>query len=132
MQKVKMSLSPVLLFISLALPFSAAYAGEAVRLDCLTRQNMLISFFKYHLTTLQWGKHFQIASGAHKAHTKSGVPYKTYSFRNGVDVVYFPENERWFIIYAGQKKPERCRVEESFTYPVVSLPRYSGKEDALS
>lgn len=132
MQKLKMSLSPVLLFISLIFPFSAAYAGEAVRLDCLTRQNVLISFFKYHLTTMQWGKHFQIASGAHKDHTQSGVRYQTYSFRNGDDVVYFPENERWFIIYADQKKPERCRVEESFTYPVVSLPRYSGKEDALS
>ncbi|WP_080775966.1 hypothetical protein [Atlantibacter hermannii] len=132
MQKLKMSLSPILLFISLVLPFSAAYAGDAVRLDCLTRQNVLISFFKYHLTTMQWGKHFQIASGSHKDKTHSGARYETFSFRNGDDLIHFPKSERWFIIYADQQKPERCQVEDSFTYPVVSLPRYSGKEDALS
>lgn len=132
MQNLKMPLSRILLFITLTLSTSVAYAGEAVRLDCLTRQNVLVSFFKYHLTTMQWGKHFQVASGVHKNKTQSGAKYQTFSFRNGDDLVYFPENERYFIIYADQQKPERCRVEESFTYPVVSLPRYSGKEDALS
>ena len=81
---------------------------------------------------MQWGKHFQIASGSHKDKTHSGARYETFSFRNGDDLIHFPKSERWFIIYADQQKPERCQVEDSFTYPVVSLPRYSGKEDALS
>ncbi len=132
MQYMKMSLTQILLLLSLVFPFSAAQAGEAVRLDCLTRQNLLISFFKYHLTTMQWGKHFQIASGTHKNKTNNGLRYETFSFRNGDDLIYFPKSERYFIIYADQKKPERCVVEDSFTYPVVSLPRYSGKDDALS
>lgn len=130
MQKLKMTLARALLLCAVALPLSAAYAGDAVRLDCLTRQNVLISFFKYHLTTMKWGNHFQIASGIHKARTKTGTPYEIISFRNGDDLIYFPAKESYFLIYADQQKPERCRTEESFTYPVVSLPRYDGKANS--
>jgi len=130
MPKLKITLARSLLFCAVALPLSAAWAGDAVRLDCLTRQNVLISFFKYHLTTMKWGNHFQIASGVRKTRTKAGKRYEVISFRNGDDLIYFPANERYYLIYADQQKPERCQTEESFTYPVVSLPRYDGKANS--
>ena len=62
-----------------ALPLSHAYAGEAVRLECVNRGNVLVSFFKYHLSTMKWKDHFQIASGIEKSKTDNGVPYEMIS-----------------------------------------------------
>ncbi|CCJ73656.1 FIG00553817: hypothetical protein [Cronobacter condimenti 1330] len=123
---VKFSLHHALLLATAALPLSYACAGEAVRLDCVNRGNVLVSFFKYRLSTMKWENHFQI-SGIEKSKTESGVPYETISFRNGDDLIYFPEKERYVLFDAGKQKPERCQVEGEFTYPVVSLPRYDGK-----
>lgn len=119
-----------MLFCGAALPLSSAHAGEAVRLACLDRGNVLVSFFKYHLTTMKWGDHFQIASGIKKNETKGGVAYETISFRNGDDLVYFPQKENYLLFDANKTDPERCQVEQEYTYPVVSLPRYSGKADS--
>ncbi|EQA4280649.1 hypothetical protein ACX2VI_001579 [Cronobacter dublinensis] len=119
-----------LLLTTVALPLSGAWAGEAVRLECVNRGNVLVSFFKYHLSTMKWKNHFQIASGIEKSKTDNGTPYETISFRNGDDLIYFPENERYVLFDAGKQKPERCQVEGEFTYPVVSLPRYDGKAES--
>ena len=119
-----------MLFCGVALPLSTAWGGEAVRLNCLERGKVLVSFFKYHLITMKWGDHFQIASGMKKGETKSGVAYETISFRNGDDLVHFPKAESYLLFDANKQDPEKCRVKDEYTYPVVSLPRYSDKADS--
>lgn len=106
---------------------TASAAPHAVRLDCLSRHNVLVSFFKYQLSTMKWGKHFQIASGRERHETESGLRYETIAFRNGDDLIWFPKKDSYLLFYADKTQPERCRVEERFNWPTVDLPRYSGK-----
>ena len=125
-----MSVSTPLLLVTLlgcfALPASAA---RAVRLDCLNRHNVLVSFFKYQLSTMKWGKHFQIASGRQRHETENGTRYETITFRNGDDLIWFPKKDNYLLFYADKAQPERCRVEERFNWPTVDLPRYSKISD---
>lgn len=114
-----------LLSISLLSFFlSPAFAGTAVKLSCSLRKNVTISRFHYQLSTMKWGDHFQVASGMRQAQTKNHIPYRVTSFRNGDDLVFFPDSQECFFFYSGMATPDRCVVEEHYEYPVTQLPYY--------
>lgn len=131
---MRLSLSFIAACFSLTLCCpSSASAATAVQLSCATRGEVMIAWFKYQLTTMKWGDHFQIASGSSRHETASGKPYRVTTFRNGDDLVFFPRKEKYFLFYAGKDTADRCTVEESQTLPVVSLPHYEKPApDAIS
>lgn len=103
---------------------STALAATATQLSCSQRGKVVISRFDYSLSTMKWGNHFQIASGIKKTKTENNVPFKVTSFRNGDDLVYFPEEEKYFLFYAGNPDPDRCILRSTATYEITQLPRY--------
>ncbi|MDY0971065.1 hypothetical protein [Siccibacter turicensis] len=130
-----MRVSPSLLAVSLGLLLttSCAHAASTVELQCATRGDVQISSFKYKLTTMKWDDRFQIASGTNRHQTREGKRYEVTHFRNGDDLVYFPDEARYYLFYAGKDKADNCSVKESWTLPVVNLPRYEkAPQDALS
>lgn len=70
------------------------------------------------------GDHFQVASGMKQAQTKSHVPFRITSFQNGDDLVFFPDSNEYFFFYSGMATPDRCVVQETYTYPITQLPFY--------
>ncbi|NUU66605.1 hypothetical protein HQN64_10845 [Enterobacteriaceae bacterium BIT-l23] len=114
----------IVLLSLLTLFLSPAFAATAVKLACSLRKNVIVSSFNYGLTTMKWGKHFQVAAGSKKTHTDSGTPFRITSFRNGDDLVYFPGSDSYLFFYAGGTIPDRCSVLETFSYPVTPLSRY--------
>lgn len=119
----------ILLISLLGFLQSSAFAATATRLSCSLRKNVVISRFKYNLSTMQWGDHFLIASGVKKTRTKSDVPFRITSFQNGDDLVFFPQDLKYFLFYSGNPVPDRCRVLGTSTYEITQLPRYK-KPDA--
>ncbi|WP_236127682.1 hypothetical protein [Cedecea colo] len=122
----------LLLIPLLSLPVflqSSAFAATATRLSCSLRKNVVISRFKHNLSTMQWGDHFLIASGIKKTATKSNVPFRITSFQNGDDLVFFPDELKYFLFYSGNPVPDRCTVLSTSTYQITQLPRYK-KPDA--
>ncbi|CAI1018239.1 hypothetical protein [Serratia liquefaciens] len=102
-----------------------SHAATAFRLDCPERTWMIVTHFKYGLTTLKWAEHhFQVASGFKHNKTSGGSPYRVTSFRNGDDLVYFPQNKTYFFLYADREKPVICEKTKSFTTHAILLPRY--------
>ncbi len=59
-----------------------------------------------------------------QAQTKNHIPYRVTSFRNGDDLVFFPDSQEYFFFYSGMATPDRCVVEEHYEYPVTQLPYY--------
>lgn len=80
-----MKYSPLLL---LAFLTTVQAEDNAVRLNCPTRGNITISFFNYHLITMKWGDHFQVAAGKERNHTKAGVAFWSTTFGNGDDLAF--------------------------------------------
>lgn len=114
----------ILLTSLIGLFLSPAWAGTAVKLSCSLRQSVTISRFHYKLSTMKWGDHFQVASGMKQAQTKSHVPFRITSFQNGDDLVFFPDSNEYFFFYSGMATPDRCVVQETYTYPITQLPFY--------
>jgi len=114
-----------ILIISLLSVFmSPAFANTAVKLFCHLRKNVIISRFEYQLSTMKWGKQFQVASGIKKSQTKGHSPVFSTFFLNGDVLVFYPESKKYFLLYSGAKTPDRCVVLAHYTYPVVQLPYY--------
>lgn len=73
---------------------------------------------------MKWGDNFEVASGIRKTKTDGDVPFRVTSFRNGDDLVYFPEGEKYFLFYSGDPEPDRCLIQSTQTYEITQLPRY--------
>lgn len=114
----------ILLFSLLGLVHSSVFAATATRLSCSLRENVVISRFAHSLSTMKWDGHFQVASGVRKTKTKNDVPFRVTRFQNGDDLVFFPEKDRYFMIYSGNPEPDRCIVLGTSTYEITQLPRY--------
>ncbi|MDP9564848.1 UNVERIFIED_ORG: hypothetical protein J2806_000481 [Kosakonia oryzae] len=121
-----MKYSPLLL---LAFLTTAQAEDNAVRLNCPTRGNITISFFNYHLITMKWGDHFQVAAGKERNHTKAGVAFWSTTFGNGDDLAFFPDSGQYYLFYAGSEDPEPCRETSRFVYPVITPPRYDKRSN---
>ena len=105
----------------------AARAARAIRLDCPSRHNIVVSWFNNHLATMKWPENFQIASGQHRGHTRDGHQYQVTSFQNGDDLIWFPASGNWFVFYGDSPRhAEHCSQTGEFSYPVTELPRYNG------
>lgn len=117
------------MLLLLLIAASGAQADEAVKLNCPSRGALTVSFFNYSLITMKWGDHFQVAAGKHKNHTETGTPFWTTSFGNGDDLAFFPEADQYYLFYAGAEEPELCREVGSFSYPVITPPRYEKGHD---
>ena len=126
--KIKIFMKIVLLMSLLSLFLSPAFAGTAVKLSCSLRKSVTISKFHYQLSTMKWGDHFQVAAGIRQAQTKSNVPFRVTRFQNGDDLVFFPDSQDYYFFYSGMATPDRCIVQETYSYPVVELPRYKKSE----
>ena len=111
---------------------ATARADEAVRLNCPARGAVTVSFFDYHLVTMKWGDHFQVAAGKEKSHTKAGVPFWSTTFGNGDSLAYFPESQQYYLFYAGGEEPVQCSESGSFVYPVITPPRYEKGNDEVA
>lgn len=114
----------ILLTSLIGLFLSPVWAGTAVKLSCSLRQSVTISRFHYKLSTMKWGEHFQVASGMKQAQTKSHVPFRITRFQNGDDLLFFPDSNEYFFFYSGMATPDRCVVQETYTYPITQLPFY--------
>lgn len=119
------------LLLLLLIAASGAQGDEAVKLNCPSRGTLTVSFFNYSLMTMKWGDHFQVAAGKHKSETKNGEPFWTTSFGNGDDLAFFPDTDQYWLFYAGAEQPELCREMGSFSYPVITPPRYEKKPGEL-
>ncbi|MGQ3663205.1 hypothetical protein [Citrobacter braakii] len=111
-----------LLLILLNIFLSSAYANTAVLLSCTQRQSVIIARFGYGLSTMKWDDNFIVASGIEKTRTESGIPFRITHFTNGDNLVFFPENQRYFFQYADVDSPDRCQIMKTFSYPVAKLP----------
>lgn len=126
--KLKIFMKIILLMSLVSLFLSPAFAGTAVKLSCSLRKSVTISKFHYKLSTMKWGDHFQVASGIRQAQTTGNVPFRVTRFQNGDDLVFFPDSEAYYFFYSGMATPDRCIVQETYSYPVVELPRYKKSE----
>ncbi|SCC04829.1 hypothetical protein GA0061071_104345 [Kosakonia oryzendophytica] len=112
---------PLLLLLGL---FSTAHANDAIKLNCPMRGTLTVSFFDYHLITMKWGDHFQVASGKEQGHTTAGVPFWSTTFGNGDNLAFFPNSGSYYLFYAGSQEPVLCTEVGSYAYPVITPPRY--------
>ncbi|MGY5957959.1 Lipoprotein [Kosakonia sp. BK9b] len=124
-----MKFSLLLLLLS---AISTARADDAIKLICPTRGALTVSFFNYHLITMKWGDHFQVASGKEQNHTKAGVPFWSTTFGNGDDLAFFPDSGQYYLFYAGAENPERCSEVGSYVYPVITPPRYENNGSSVA
>lgn len=114
-----------LFILSLLTLFStSSFAATAIKLSCSLRKNVTISSFKYHLSTMKWGDHFQIASGVRHAKTQDNIPFLVTRFKNGDNLIEFEKSQEYFMVYADSETPDRCYLKETFTYDIIDLPRY--------
>lgn len=117
------------IFISLlgllpAVASAATATATATQLSCSMRKNVVISRFSHSLSTMKWDDRFIIAAGVKKAKTAADVPFRVTSFQNGDDLVFFPQDQRYYLFYAGNAEPDKCTVQGSKTYEITQLPRY--------
>lgn len=113
------------IIISLLIFNSAAAMGNTgVRLSCSFRKQVLISRFSYHLSTMLWDHHFEVASGILKGRTSSGQRFEVTAFRNGDDLVYLPDKNQYQFFYGGKPPADICEIIGQVSYPVTSLPYY--------
>ncbi|MGG7686266.1 hypothetical protein PGO16_07880 [Klebsiella aerogenes] len=116
------------LMVSLVMLNSVAAMGNSgVRLSCHFRENVLISRFRYHLSTMLWGDNFEVASGSLKGRTNSGLRFEVTAFRNGDDLVYLVDKKQYQFFYGGKPPADRCEIIERVSYPVTSLPYHSAR-----
>ncbi|QPT15193.1 hypothetical protein I6G37_09710 [Serratia rubidaea] len=101
------------------------HTASVLRLDCPERALMTVTRFNYGLTTLEWAeRHFQVAAGVKRNKTAEGSPFRVISFRNGDDLVYFPEKHLHVFFYGGSTNPVVCKDIDTFTTHAIKLPRY--------
>ena len=110
-----------------SLILNPAFAATTVRLSCGLRKNVLISRFSYKLSTMKWEDKFQVASGMHKNHTKSGTPFEVTSFENGDDLVYFPQKNNYVFFYKDTTTPDKCTITGTHTIPVTTLAYHKSR-----
>lgn len=86
---------------------------------------MTMTRFQYGLTTLTWAEqHFQVAAGIKHYQTSEGIPFRITNFRNGDDLVYFPQTHIYVFFYANSSIPVLCEKGKTFTSHAVTLPYY--------
>ncbi|MDK2365040.1 hypothetical protein P2G82_12610 [Citrobacter braakii] len=100
-----------------------ALANTAIILSCPQRQDVTISRFSYGLSTMKWDDNFIVASGIKKDMTENDIPFRVTHFVNGDDLFFFPEDQKYILMYAGNNDADRCRIIKTLTYPVATLPR---------
>nr|WP_255709830.1 hypothetical protein [Lelliottia sp. WAP21] len=127
------TLVKTLFILSLLTLFStSSFAATAIKLSCSLRQNVTISSFKYQLSTMKWGDHFQIASGVRHAKTQDNIPFLVTRFKNGDNLIEFETSQEYFMVYADSETPDRCYLKETFTYDIIDLPRYHKSQITVS
>lgn len=99
-----------------------AFANTAIKLSCSKRKDVLISKFDYHLATMKWGNHFQVAAGEVHARTANNEPYTLTHFQNGDELVELPHSHRYVMFYSQNEHPDPCRFRGAYAYPVTELP----------
>ncbi|XXD09546.1 hypothetical protein ACMYSN_01625 [Klebsiella sp. R445] len=99
-----------------------AVANTAIELSCPQRQDVTISRFRYGLSTMKWDDHFIVASGVKKDVTDNQIPFRITHFVNGDTLLFFPDNQKYILLYAGEDNADRCKLIQTSTYPIATLP----------